>query len=140
MQEAADKSDFKTFYQCLKAVHGPKHKASPAIKSKDGVLLTEPTQVLNRWSEHFNGVLNLDSEFDMTLLDEIPQWDMNMSLITLPTLEEILGCIKQLTSGKAPGSDGIPPDIFKHGGTAIAKELFKLFYTDMEGRWSAPGL
>ena len=127
MQEAADKRDFKTFYQCLKAVHGPKHKASPAIKSKDGVLLTEPTQVLNRWSEHFNGVLNLDSEFDMTLLDEIPQWDMNMSLITLPTLEEILGCIKQLTSGKAPGSDGIPPDIFKHGGTAIAKELFKLF-------------
>ena len=127
MQDAADKRDYKTFYQSLKAIHGPKHKASPAIKSKDGVLLTDPAQVLDRWSEHFNGVLNLDSEFDMSLLDEIPQWDMNMSLVTLPTLEEILGCIKQITSGKAPGSDGIPPDIFKHGGTAIAEELLKLF-------------
>ena len=61
MQEAADKRDFKTFYQCLKTVHGPKYKASPAIKSKDGVLLTEPAQVLDEWDEHFNGVLNLDS-------------------------------------------------------------------------------
>ena len=127
MQEAADKRDFKTFYQCLKAVHGPKYKASPAIKSKDGVLLTEPAQVLDRWSEHFNGVLNLDSEFDMSVLEEIPQWDTNMSLVTLPTMEEVLMSIKQLTSGKAPGADGIPPDIFKRGGTAIAEELLKLF-------------
>ena len=127
MQEAADKRDFKTFYQNLKAVHGPKYKASPAIKSKEGALLTEPAQILERWSEHFNGVLNLDSSFDMSLLEEIPQWDTNMRLSTLPTIEEVLASIKQLTSGKAPGSDGIPPDIFKHGGTAIAEELLKLF-------------
>ena len=127
MQEAANKHDYKTFYQNLKAVHGPKYKASPAIKSKDGVLITEPAQILDRWSEHFNGVLNLDSTFDMSLLEEIPQWDTNMSLSTLPTIEEVLVSIKQLTSGKAPGSDGIPPDIFKHGGTATAEELLKLF-------------
>ena len=65
--------------------------------------------------------------FDMSLLVEIPQWDTNMSLSTLPTIEEVLVSIKQLTSGKAPGSDGIPPDIFKHGGTAVAEELLKLF-------------
>ena len=127
MQEAADKRDFKTFYQSLKAVHGPRHKASPAIKSKDGVLLTEPAQVLDRWSEHFHGVLNLDSEFDMSVLEDIPQCDTNMSLIAQPTIEEVLLSIKQLTSGKAPGADGLPPDIFKHGGSAIAEELLKLF-------------
>ena len=127
MQEAADKRDFKTFYQSLKAVYGPKHKASPAIKSKDGVLLTEPAQVLDRWSEHFNGVLNMDSEFDMSVLDEIAQRDINTSLLNLPTMEEVLVSIKQLTSGKAPGADGIPPDIFKHGGRAIAEQLLKLF-------------
>ena len=127
MQEAADKRDFKTFYQCLKAVHGPQYKASPAIKSKDGVLLTEPTQILDRWSEHFNGVLNLDSEFDMSVLEEIPQWDINFGLAELPTMDEVLVSIKQLTSGKAPGADGIPPDIFKYGGEAIAEKLLKLF-------------
>ena len=46
IQGAADRRDFKRFYQGLKAVHGPVHKASPSIKSKDGVLLTEPAKVL----------------------------------------------------------------------------------------------
>ena len=127
LQDAADKRDFKTFYQCLKAVHGPIYKANSAIKSKDGVLLTEPQKILDRWSEHFNGVLNQDSEFDMSVLDEIPQWDVNMSLAALPTLEEVLASIKQLTSGKSPGEDGIPPEIYKHGGTAVAEMLLKLF-------------
>ena len=127
LQEAADKRDYKTFYQGLKAVYGPKYKASPAIKSKDGVLLTEPAQVLDRWAEHFNGVLNQDSVFDMSLLQDIPQWGVNMSLKDLPTMEEVLVSIKQLSSGKAPGADGIPPDIYKHGGSALAEELLKLF-------------
>ena len=127
MQHAADIRDYKTFHLCLKAVHGPKHKVSSEIKSKDGVLLTEPEQVLNRWSEHFNGVLNLDSQFDMSVLDEIPQYDTNMSLTAPPTIEEVRASIKQLTSGKAPGADGIPPDVYKHGGDPIAEELLEIF-------------
>ena len=127
LQEAADKRDYKSFYQGLKAVYGPKYKASPSIKSKDGVLLTDPIQVRDRWAEHFDGVLNQDSEFDASILNDIPRWDINQSLAALPTLDEILLSIKQLTSGKAPGADGIPPDIYKHGGTAVAEQLVKLF-------------
>ena len=73
LQDSADKRDFKTFYQGLKKVYGPTHKASSAIKSKEGVLLTEPVEILNRWAEHFKGVLNQDSAFDMSLLQDIPQ-------------------------------------------------------------------
>ena len=127
LQESADKRDFKTFYQGLKAVYGPKYKSSPAIKSKEGVLLTEPSQRLNRWAEHFEGVLNQQSDFDMSVLQEIPQWDVNYNLADVPTLDEVMASIKDLTSGKAAGADGIPPDIFKHGGTAIAEELLKIF-------------
>ena len=127
LQDAADKHDLKSFYQGLKVVYGPSYKTSPSIKSKDGVLITEPSQVLDRWSEHFNGVLNQESEFDMSVLNEIPQWDTNQSLSALPTLEEVLLSIKQLTAGKAAGADGIPPDVFKHGGRSIAEELLKLF-------------
>ena len=127
LQEAADKRDYKTFYQGLKAVYGPSYKASSAIKSKEGVLITEPAQVLDRWAEHFNGVLNQNSNFDMSVLQDIPMWDTNENLAALPTLEEVETCIKQLTSGKAPGEDGIPPDVYKHGGTAVAERLLKLF-------------
>ena len=127
LQGAADRRDFKAFYQGLKAVHGPVHQASPSIKSKDGVLLTEPAQVLDRWTEHFKGVLNQDSEFDMSLLEEIPQWDVNESLDAVPTLREVSDSIKQLTSGKSPGEDGIPPEIYKHGGPALEEQVLKLF-------------
>ena len=127
LQAAADVRDYKTFYQGLKAVYGPSYKVSAAIKSKEGVLLTEPAQILDRWAEHFKGVLNQDSEFDLTVLQDIPQWDTKQSLDALPTLEEVLKSIKQLTCGKAAGEDGIPPDVYKHGGTAIAERLLKLF-------------
>ena len=127
LQNAADKRDYKSFYQGLKAVYGPHFKASPVIRSKEGVLLKDSTQIRDRWAEHFEGVLNQDSDFDMSVLDEIPQWDINQSLAIEPTLEEVEQSIKQLTSGKASGPDGIPPDVFKLGGPAIAEELHNLF-------------
>ena len=127
IQGAADRRDFRAFYQGLKAVHGPVHKASPSVKSKDGTLLTEPAKVLDRWAEHFQGVLNQDSQFDMSVLEEIPQWDVNESLDSQPTLEEVSESIEQLTTGKSPGEDGIPPEIYKHGGPAVAERVLDVF-------------
>ena len=127
MQAAADHHDMKNFYIGLKAVYGPTPKTSSSVKSKDGVLLVEPAQVRDRWAEHFNCVLNQSSEFDMSVLDEIPQWDIDHSLDVLPTLDEVLKSIRYLSCGKSPGDDGIPPEIYKYGGTAVAKRLLDLF-------------
>ena len=126
LQSAADRRDFKTFYQSLKAVHGPIHKASQSVKSKDGILLTEPTKVLDRWAEHFKEVLNQVSDFDMTVLNELPQYDVEADLDKQPTLEEVQKAIKQLSSGKAAGDDCIPPEIYKHGGDGIANQLLDI--------------
>ena len=128
IQTAADKRDYKSFYQGLKAVYGPKHRKYPSVKSKDGkTLITEPTGILNRWVEHFDSVLNQPSDFDMSVLDRIPQWEVNAGLAVPPTLKEVEDSIKQLSAGKAAGADGIPPDIYKHGGPAIRKQLHQLF-------------
>ena len=126
LQNSADRRDFKTFYQGLKAVHGPVHKASPSVKSKEGVLLTEPSRVLDRWAEHFQGVLNQDSDFDMSVLDDFTPYAIDPDLDNIPTLEEVLESIKQLSTGKAPGADGIPAEIYKHGGEAVAKQLLDI--------------
>ena len=128
IQTAADKRDFKAFWQGLKAVYGPKYKTYPSVKSKDGKsLITDPKGILNRWVEHFDSVLNQPSNFDMSVLDKLPQWEVNPELAVPPSLKEIKDSIKQLTAGKAAGADGIPPEIYKHGGSAIAEQLLKLF-------------
>ena len=51
---------------------------------------------------------------------------VNGGLDDIPTLEEVQACIKQLSSGKAPGDDGILPEIYIHGGTAIANRLLEI--------------
>ena len=126
LQGAADRRDFKTFYRSLKVVHGPVHKASHSIRSKEGVLLTEPSRVLDRWAEHFNEVLNQNVEFDKTVLDELPQFNVNSGLADTPTLVEVQTCLNQLSSGKAPGEDCIPAEIYIHGGTAIVNRLLEI--------------
>ena len=47
-------------------------------------------------------------------------------LDTEPTLEELSKAIDSLASGKAPGSDGIPPDLLKHCETTLLHSLHVL--------------
>ena len=128
VQAAADRRDAKSLYQGLKAVFGPKKSSYPSVKSKNGKsVITDPDKILDRWVEHFDEVLNQPSDFDSSVLEEIPQWEINHKLDEQPTLVEVEKSIKQLASGKAAGADGIPPDVYKHGGAAIRKQLLSLY-------------
>ena len=128
VQAAADRRDAKSLYQGLKAVFGPKKSSYPSVKSKNGKsVITDPDKILDRWVEHFDEVLNQPSGFDSSVLNDIPQWETNHKLDEEPTLTEVEISIKQLASGKAAGADGIPPDIYKHGGAAIRKQLLSLY-------------
>lgn len=42
-------------------------------------------------------------------------------------MKETLEGIRQLSSGRAPGSDSIPAEVFKEGATALPKKLHQLF-------------
>ena len=49
-------------------------------------------------------------------------------MAVLPYLEEVNKTITSLSVSKAPGSYGIPPEIFISGGPALVQKLFDLFY------------
>ena len=50
-----------------------------------------------------------------------------ISQLSSGTLEELVKAISQLSSGKAPGSDSIPAEIYKCGGPALICRVLQLF-------------
>ena len=118
----------KQFYDGLKKVFGPHDSGSTPVRSKDGTaMITDAEQILNRWTEHFEAVLNQPAVFDDTVLNEVPQWAEATSLDRPPTKEEVLCAIKCISSGKSPGADSIPPEIYKEGGEQLVQRLTSLF-------------
>ncbi|BHF80271.1 hypothetical protein SprV_0702339500 [Sparganum proliferum] len=128
IQGCADRNEWKNFFSAIKAVYGPPTKSTAPLLSADGsTLLTEKTQILQRWAEHFRGVLNRPSAISDAAIDRLPQVETNVDLDLPPSLQETIRAVQQLSSGKAPGSDAIPAEVYKHGGPQLMDHLTALF-------------
>ena len=128
LQEAADKHNTKALFEGLKAVYGPRSNSStPILTADNSTLLLDKSEILSRWAEHFNTLLNKQSVVSNEALHDIPQLPTLVQLDHPPTCAEVTKAIKQQSSGKAPGPDGIPPEVYKCGGAHMASVMTKLF-------------
>jgi len=61
-------------------------------------------------------------------------WAVNMDMIQIqsPNSSEVSKAVNQMASGKAPGIDGLPPQVFKEGGPNLIAKLTQLF----QNMWS----
>ncbi|BHF76312.1 hypothetical protein SprV_0501941000 [Sparganum proliferum] len=128
IQGYANRNEWKNFFAAIKAVYGPPTKGTvPLLSAHGSTLLTEKTQFLQRWAEHFRGVLNRPSTISNAAIDRLPQVETNADLDLPPSLQETIRAVQQLSSGKAPGSDAIPAEVYKHGGPQHIDHLTALF-------------
>jgi len=128
LQQAADRRDMKAFYSGLRAVYGTRDSGSIPVRSLNGTtLITVRAGILNRWAEHFQSVLNQESKFDQSVLDEIPQWNTADALIDPIEPAEVEQAINQMSAGKSPGEDGQPVEQFKTGGVHLQQKLLTIF-------------
>ena len=135
IQGHADRHDMGRFYDALKAIYGPKSSSSSSLLSADGsTLLTDKKQILDRWAEHFNTVLNRPSSINNEAIDRLPQVPINETMDIPPSAEDVSKAIGQLSSGKAPGSDSIPAEVFKAGGPDMLIRLTELFQAMWESK------
>ena len=127
LQRAAERNDRKGFYSGLKEVWGPKKKGPVQLKSTYGMeIFSDSKRVVARWSEHFQKLLNVPGDMDHEALDNISQRITKTSLDDIPTMDEKAGAIAGLKDGKAPGGDGIPAEVWKHGGDNLFSRLHQL--------------
>ena len=128
IQSFADRKDMKKFHDALKTIYDPKSSGATPILSADGsTLLTDKDTILKRWAEHFNSVLNRPSSVNDNAIDRLPQIECNVLLDEFPTVTETRKAIQHLSSGKAPGTDAIPAEVYKAGGLPMAEKLTELF-------------
>ena len=113
IQTYADTKNSKKFYNTIKVVYGPQTSGASPILSADGsTLFTEKEEILDRWAEHFQNVLNRPSTVNEEVIDRLPQVEVNTSLSDQPTLEETAEAISLLSNGKATGPDAIPAEVY----------------------------
>ena len=68
IQSFADRKDMKKFHDALKTIYGPKSSGATTSLSADGsTLLTDKEAILERWTEHFNSVLNRPSSINRSM-------------------------------------------------------------------------
>ncbi|BHF64379.1 hypothetical protein SprV_0200738200 [Sparganum proliferum] len=72
---------------------------------------------------HSRGVLNRPSTISDAAMARLPQVETNADLDFPPPLYEIIMAVQQLSSGKAPGSDAIPAEIYKPGDPQLIDHL-----------------
>ncbi|BHF58986.1 hypothetical protein SprV_0100194100 [Sparganum proliferum] len=108
IQGYADRNEWKNFFAAIKAVYGPPTKGSAPLLSADGVP-------------------NRPSAISDAAVDRLPEVETNVDLDLPSSLQETIRAVQQLSSGKAPGSDAIPAEVYKHGGPQLMDHLTALF-------------
>jgi hypothetical protein len=85
-------------------------------------LSTNPQNILNRWKNFFNQLLNVHAVHD------VRQMDINTvePLVPEPSLAEVEIAIRNLKSYKSSCTDHIPSELIKSGGETLHSEIHRL--------------
>ena len=81
--------------------------------SISGEAITDKGKQMEQWVEHYSELYCKENSVVDSALDAIKPLSIMEDLDAEPTLEELSKAIDSFTCGKAPGADGIPPDLIK---------------------------
>lgn len=126
LQQFADTNNTRAFYNSLKEVWGISAKHTAQIKTKDANTLTEEKDILIRWAEHFNDLLNETTVVSTEVIGRVKNLPTAYHLNTAPDILEVENAITALADNKKPGNDQIPGELLKYGGTYLKETLWEV--------------
>ena len=123
IQSYANINDTKSIYEALKGVYGPSRCSLHPVRSTDGVLIKNKEQILERWAEYLQNLLNNVHTTDPGFLYDLPTLPIIPKLDDPPSFDEVEKAILSLKDNKAAGPDNIPAEVIKYGGCALHRRL-----------------
>uniref|UniRef100_H3A800 Reverse transcriptase domain-containing protein n=1 Tax=Latimeria chalumnae TaxID=7897 RepID=H3A800_LATCH len=128
IQICFERGDLRGTYDGIKEALGPTCKKTANLKAKDGTILTDRKEQLDRWTEHYKELYSKDAIICDTALAAIPQLELDQT----PMLEDVEKTIKEIAPGKVAGNDQISPELLKAGGRKLASDIHTLLCTCWE--------
>nr|VZI39812.1 unnamed protein product [Spirometra erinaceieuropaei] len=105
----------------------PTKGTAPLLSADGSTLLTEKTQILQQWSDHFKSVPNRPSTISDAAIARLLQVKTNVDLDLPPSLRKTIRAVQQLFTNKLTGSDTTPTRIYKNGVPHLMDYLTALF-------------
>ncbi|CAG9839544.1 unnamed protein product [Diabrotica balteata] len=107
----------RKFYHQINSIRKEFKPRINYCNDKEGNLLTNKEGILLRWVEHFRELLEGEPTNNIELEYR------NEELVEPPSIDEVKISIEKLRNHRSPGSDGIPAELFKHGGEQLTKVM-----------------
>ena len=126
LEKRVREGDSMGFYAHLKGVNLETSRkfGSQFIRDEQGGLLRDPEQILQRWTRHFQTLLNNSSpSLDPSVVHSLPQLQICHALGELPTREEVVLALRRMANAKAMGPDYLPAELLKLGVRASSPLL-----------------
>ena len=112
LQLAADRNDMKKFYHNLREVFGPQKRGTAQLTSLDGLtIVKDKWQIVQRFSEHFKQLLNIQGETEQSALASAKQRTTVNCLHEIPAVTVFLNALKSPKDNRTPGQCGTPAEI-----------------------------
>ena len=118
--------NLKSMYNGIKQAIGPMQSRTAPLKSATGDAIKDKSKQMACWMEHYSELysrVNVVSEEALMVMESLSTMD---ELDSESILEEINQALEQLSSGKAPGNDGISVEVIKCAKRTLLKELHEI--------------
>ena len=126
IQRSAQSGNMKGVYDGIREALGPSKKGVAPLKSLTGMPLTDRTEQMARWVEHYSNLYSQATSVSDAALLGVKDLPVMEELDSAPSKEELIKAIDSLQAGKAPGGDNIPPEAIKTAKDALLQPLYDL--------------
>ena len=126
IQAASDRGDTNTMHSLMKTTLGPAITQLTKLKTENGEPIEDQAEQIERWVQHYSKLYVQDLPEHLGTEEVLPSFGVYAELDEETTEEELSEAINQLSSGKAPGEDGIPADIFEKNKNVLLLRLHAL--------------
>ena len=126
IERFGNRKETRNFYRKVNESRSGYSQQPLLCKDKDGLVLADEERCIRRWAEYYKELLNPNrppSRNDTN--DDLP-FQTAQPHIAEPALQEVEHEIWKLKNFKAPGTDNVPGELFKHGGNALCMEMHEL--------------